>query len=133
MKIFKNVKGFFTSKAWKQADELFEESFERRMREQGHFEYTEKSFQIKNSSGIIEVLWADVNEIRAYKVDLLTVDEIRIDILSETSTITITEETPGYYIFKEKLKAVFPSLDLNWEEKVVKPAFAKNLTVIYKK
>ncbi|MER2996893.1 hypothetical protein [Pontibacter populi] len=63
----------------------------------------------------------------------MTVDEIRVDILTGTSTITIAEETPGYYVFKEKLKAVFPNSDMNWEEKVVKPAFAENLTVIYKK
>jgi hypothetical protein len=133
MKILKSIKDFFSTKAWKRADKEFEESFERRKSEVGHFEYTEEGFRIKNNSGIIEVLWADVVEIKAYKVDLLTVDEIRIEILKAASTITISEETPGYYVFKEKLKAVFPYSDINWEEKVVKPAFKENLTVIYKK
>ncbi len=103
------------------------------MREKGHLEFTEEGFRLKKHSEFIEMLWADVHEIRAYKVDLLTVDEIRIDISTKTSTLTITEDTPGYNVFNEKLKSIFPDSDKNWEEKVVKPAFAENLTVIYKK
>ncbi|RDC64414.1 hypothetical protein [Adhaeribacter pallidiroseus] len=103
------------------------------MKEQGQFSFSSEGLQMVQNSEPIEVYWADVREITAYKVDLLTVDEIRIDIVTHEAIITITEETPGYYTFKVKLKTIFPDSDMEWEEKVVKSAFAENLTIIYKK
>ena len=103
------------------------------MKEQDQLKFSDEGFWIKLNSDSIKVNWADVLEITAYKVDLLTVDEVRVDIITNAVTVTITEETLGYDVFKEKLKAIFPESDMQWEEKVVKPAFAENLTVIYKK
>ena len=77
--------------------------------------------------------WDGVEMIVAYKVDLLTTDEICLDIFYGNLQITFTEETPGWYLFIKKLGSVFPSIPSCWDAVIAQPAFAENRTVLYRR
>ena len=133
MKTIQDIKDLFSSKAWQKANVNFQEEISEKEKNLGQFQFYDYGFRIIKKNNQIEINWAEIKEILAYKVDLLTVDEIRMDIITNSATVTISEETPGYLYFKEKIKLIFPDLDKNWESKVLKPAFAENITTIYKR
>jgi len=133
MKIIQDIQDWFNFSAWKQADLEFQKGITEREKCFGQFEYFDYGFRIKEYLKSTEINWSDIQEIAAYKVDLYAVDEIRLNIVTEKSTITVSEEIPGYFIFKEKIKNIFPDSDKDWEHKVIKPAFAENFTIIYKR
>jgi hypothetical protein len=80
-----------------------------------------------------KIKWVDIERLIAYKADLMTVDEIRMDIIYNNQQITITEETPGWDQFVTKTKAAFPSIQKNWDFKIIQPPFATNLIVLYER
>ena len=110
MKIIQGIKDLFDSKTWEQADLEFQKGINEREKCLGQFEYFDYGFRVTENLKIIEIKWTDIQEITASKVDLYTVDEIRVDIASDKSTITISDETPGYFVFKETIKNIFPIL-----------------------
>jgi hypothetical protein len=69
----------------------------------------------------------------AYKADLMTIDEIRMDIVWNNLQFTITEDTPGWYQFAVNTKKVFTSIPEDWDFKITQPAFAENRMVLYQK
>ena len=76
--------------------------------------------------------WDDIIEIRAYKLDFLTTDEVRFSLsLRDGTVFEMSEEQPGFAAFIEALKARFPTVQ-GWESRVIKPAFATNMTVLYR-
>ena len=81
---------------------------------------------------VASVRWSDIVAIVAYKLDLLTVDEMRIRFTfgQEASRLEVSEEQPGFEVFLEALEARFP-LPANWRASVLRPAFARNETVLF--
>jgi hypothetical protein len=92
---------------------------------------SEEGFSIKLSSGIINIRWDEVKEIYAYKLDLMTIDEICFDIVLSETVITLSEEIEGWQIFTDKLETVVTGFDKEWFAKVVYPAFKTNYTRVY--
>lgn len=80
-----------------------------------------------------KIKWADIERLAVYKADLMTVDEIRMNIIYNNRQITITEDTPGWDQFVTKTKAIFPSIQEDWDFKIIQPAFATNFTVLYER
>ncbi len=77
--------------------------------------------------------WPEVKRITAYKIDLLTVDEIRVDFaLQDGMTRVITEESPGFEGLMLELARRFPTAS-GWHGRVVQPAFAPCVTVLYER
>jgi hypothetical protein len=75
--------------------------------------------------------WADVTEIRAYKIDLLTFDEIRLVFESGAENwVEISEEQPGFSEVASAMVIRFPST-YDWRSRIAQPAFATNETVLY--
>jgi hypothetical protein len=99
----------------------------------GIFTYTANGFTIAHKDEEYDVPWHEVEELVAYKLDLMAYDEICLDILHNGSKHTITEDTPGWHLFVEKTKSVYPGIDMYWDSKIVYPSFATNLTVLYQK
>lgn len=99
----------------------------------GIFTYTANGFTIACKDEVYEVPWHEVDELVAYKLDLMAYDEICLDILHNGHKHTITEETPGWHLFVEKTKSVYRGIDMYWDSKIVYPSFATNLTVLYQK
>ena len=75
--------------------------------------------------------WEKIHRIVTYKIDLLTYDEIRVQLEgSDGSVIVVTEESPGFASFMAELVHRYPSAS-DWHAKVSQPAFAENWTVLY--
>ncbi len=89
----------------------------------------------KDEKIIAELRWDDVNEIVAFKRDLGTTDRVcfefhlksKHDVVYETN-----EEVKGFQELVKRLESIFPTFDKNWPQKVIKPAFATNRTVIFR-
>lgn len=77
--------------------------------------------------------WKNVRRIAAYKDDLLTTDLIRVEFEAENGLVYRTdEEVPGFEKLCADMVAVIATIDPNWFVMVAQPAFAKNVTVLYK-
>ena len=99
----------------------------------GIFSYNTLGFDIDLKDGFHSIKWADIERLEAYKADLLTTDEICIDITFDNKTIIVTEETKGWYQFINKLKFALPLTNDNWEALVLETPFEYNLTTIYER
>lgn len=137
MTILNNILKLFSSNY--KANKLSHVSDERKKRfeikfnDLGQFIYEEDGFILQFKSERQKIKWTDIERLIAYKADLLTTDEICIDIVFNNFQVTITEETPGWYQFIEKTKLVFPGISKNWDSEIVYPAFVTNLTILYQR
>jgi hypothetical protein len=77
--------------------------------------------------------WTDIERITAHKLDLFTIDEIRIDIFSGEGKITFSESIPGWHRLLTQLKTIFPSIPENWDGEITQPPFATNFRVLYER
>jgi hypothetical protein len=115
------------------SEETKKQNWDIKFNDLGIFSYNSFGFFIDLKDGFHSIKWADIERMQAYKVDLLTIDEICIDITFDNKTIIITEETKGWYQFIEKLKSAFTLKNNNWETLVLKNAFEYNFTIIYER
>lgn len=79
-----------------------------------------------------ELAWSAIEKITAYKIDLLTVDEIRVQFDHASGGVVVTEESPGFPEFMQEVVRRFPSA-ADWHAKVSQPAFATCETTLYVK
>ena len=97
----------------------------------GTIELNSNGFKVTHNNGVSLVEWNLIDKIIAYKVDLITIDEICFEIEYSDKSLLITEECAGWRIFLEELLQNFPAIDKEWEEKIVKPPFERNETELY--
>ena len=77
--------------------------------------------------------WSEVRRITAYKIDRLTVDEIRVDFeLQDGVARVITEECSGFEGLMLELVRHFPTVS-GWHGRVVQPAFAPSVSVLFER
>ena len=106
--------------------------FDRIYNDHGIFSFTGNGFTVETQEGIIEIQWAEIKSMLAYKEDLLTTDSICLDIFCDNDkNFKIREETRGWYMFVANSKKAFPAIDPSWEMEIMTPAFETKLTVIY--
>jgi hypothetical protein len=79
--------------------------------------------------------WAQVEEIRAFKQDLFTVDRICWGFCrrGEDPTVVVNEEMLGFQELREAVGSRFGVKEEDWFRTVAFPAFAGNMTVIWPK
>lgn len=100
----------------------------------GIFTYNIYGFEINfKQDGFYTINWRDIERVKVYKVDLHTTDEVCMDLTFDNKSITITEETNGWYQFIEKLKQALPSIKENWQSKVLESPFEYDLMTIYER
>jgi hypothetical protein len=92
-------------------------------------------FSLRSTFGqTVVVPWVLVYEVHAYKLDLLTADEVRLDVsvAADPSRVTLSEEMLGFSAFVSRAEAElgFPP---NWWVAVVKPAFAPNRLLLFRR
>lgn len=106
--------------------------FIERYNDEGIFTYLPDGFrvQIGNNSDTT-ILWSSIDQINAYKIDLMTTDEICLDILANGSVYTITESTAGYFRFVNTMQQQLVNVKENWEESVILPPFETQFTMLY--
>lgn len=109
-----------------------EKAFELCYNDMGEFQYSTVGFDFIHKGDKYSILWTHIESIFAYKRDLYTVDELDIDIFTKDGhRLHLTEEHPGWYQFVIKLKEIFPSIDKDFDVKLMFPAFETNLTLVY--
>jgi hypothetical protein len=97
----------------------------------GIFRYTEKGF-IVSLKDTKNIEWNKIESIFGYKLDLMTTDEICIEVFCDDCiSFRVTEETPGWFVFIERLKEQFSSVEEDWNINIAHPAFATNLKLLY--
>jgi hypothetical protein len=114
-------------------DEPHEIRFKRKYNDLGIFQYDENSFTVQLEDKQEQVNWTEVERLRAYKADLITIDLLCMEIWYRNRRITITEDTPGWYQFVLKTKNIFTSIPEDWDINIIQPAFVPNLTVLYER
>ena len=78
--------------------------------------------------------WSDIETIFGFKEERLATYEICMDIFfSEKVSIHLTESTPGWYQFNNRLSKAIPTVSENWDTEVVQPPFATNMTLLFDK
>jgi hypothetical protein len=89
-----------------------------------------KGFEIGGTS----VVWSDISAITAYKLDLITFDEIRlrIDLYVAPFTLDISEESPGYQDLISAFESNFPIPRDRWSTIAIH-AFKTNETLLYRR
>jgi hypothetical protein len=76
-----------------------------------------------------------VDKIAVFKDDLVTYDLICMEFIigAKNQVFEVNEEVGGFWDMVKRLKQLLPSSRQDWEAVVVKPAFARNPTVIYER
>ena len=115
------------------SEEVKKQNWDIKFNDLGIFSYNALGFEIDLKDGFHSIKWTDIERLQAYKADLLTTDEICIDIIFDNKTIIVTEETKGWYQFIDKLKSSLPLTNDNWEAVVLENPFEYNLTTIYER
>lgn len=84
---------------------------------------------------LFRVHWPSVREIRAYKRDLLTRDLICLAFRDTDADeyFEVHEEMVGFDLLRARLAEVFPTVPAGWFGDVARPAFATNLTVLFRR
>jgi hypothetical protein len=98
----------------------------------GEFTYSDSGFVFTDKGVTYSFLWLEIQTIFAYKRDLYTEDELNLDvILVNNFRLHLTENIPGWYQFIDRIKLVFPTIDKDFDVKLMFPPFATNLTLVY--
>ena len=81
----------------------------------------------------INVPWVCVEQVKAFKLDLGTTDEVWfVFVLSSGTTVEISEEQPGFDVVLNEAQHHLPSLS-GWQSKVIKPAFKRNEATLFQR
>lgn len=112
-------------------DEQSKIKFERHYNDFGKFIYEDDGFLFNFDYPEQKIKWNDIERLVGYKADLFTIDEIRMDIVYNNYQITISEETPGWYQFLEKIKSIFSTIPKDWDTEIIQPPFQTNCMILY--
>jgi len=108
-------------------------TFEEQQIDLGAFQYTGEGFTYTRGDFFKTLKWTDITQLNVFKKDLMTIDEICMEIVYGDYVIEISEEIPGWYQFVKRTKEVFPTIPKAWDFDLINPAFARNYSTIYTK
>lgn len=77
------------------------------------------------------ILWEEVETIYSYKIDLITVDEIILEISTKDKIYTFPESSENWFEFAKFITEKFELESFDWYEKVRNPAFQENRTLLF--
>jgi hypothetical protein len=82
-----------------------------------------------------KIRWIDVEEVCAFKRDLLTTDLICLEFkkLGKEEYYEMNEEMVGYHDLLELIPEHLPKFNRGWFSSIALPAFASNHQVIWKR
>lgn len=101
------------------------------MARQPEISFIPEAFILSDESKKYQILWQDIVKIVAYKVDMWSVDEIRIDIELTDKFYTITEEFHNWDQFIKIIETKF--LIEDWFPQVAFPPFERNETILFER
>ena len=74
--------------------------------------------------------WMSVERILAFKVDLLTTDEVALEFIAGGRSYIVGEDTDGWSDLLSEISRRYPILT-SWFENVLQPPFATNLGIVW--
>ena len=86
-----------------------------------------------NGTILQQFRWADVIEIRTFKLDLGTVDDIRLSFETADLCNDFSEDIEGFRQLSDRMLAVFPTIPRDWYGAVMQPPFATNDRVLFRR
>lgn len=82
----------------------------------------------------VDIDWASVREVVAYKVDCYVHDAIYMSIqIGDDEYITLSEDHAGYAEWIQAAQKHLPGMRQDWYEEVAFPPFARNETVLFRR
>ena len=122
----------FLPKQKSEFKKLNEKEFMELYNSNGIFSYNENGFELSINETLTKINWIEIHKLTAYKIDLLTTDEICLFVEAENGKqFEISESTEGWFKFLEKTKKQFESINKMWEIDISNPAFERKETEIY--
>ncbi len=98
----------------------------------GFFSYSEEGFSFITTAETSYYKWADIASAFGYKRDMITTDEIYLDIFFQDKVaIRLNESMAGWQQFNKQIHQNVPSIPEYWYMGVAVPAFNTNLTLLY--
>jgi hypothetical protein len=104
-----------------------------RWSDHGAFFYVEDGFFYTFMTETRKFEWASIERIAAYKMDLLTGDQVCLELTTDDNVTTFTEETAGWYVFLEKLRERFPGVPADLGAVIEQEPFDTNLRVLWER
>ena len=99
---------------------------------EGTFAFSETGFRLVPPYGTGQYDWANVQSAFGFKLDLLTLDEICLNLFfANGSSLRLTESLPGWPALLRHLSTPFPSIPPRWECDVMQLPFATNMTLLF--
>lgn len=127
-----NPKNIFVTHDTLLGKEIFTDQFKRKQNDLGFFTYTDTCFCLTEHKGMTQYNWSDINTIFGFKEDRYTTDEICMDIFTnDKSSLRLTESTPGWYQFNDRLIKNIPGISNSWDGEIAVPAFETKLTLLF--
>ncbi len=78
-----------------------------------------------------KISWEEVETIYAYKIDLITIDEIILEISTKDKIFNIKESEENWFEFAKFITEKFELESFDWYEKVRNPAFQENRILLF--
>lgn len=86
-----------------------------------------------NSLSPVVVRWVEIDEIHTFKLDLGTIDDIRLAVHDSRGWHELSEQDEGFMEIAAELQRRFPTIPELWYFEVMLPAFATNQRVLWKR
>jgi len=96
-------------------------------------EIKKEGFEIQIKKRKVKLNWREVEKIKAYKVDLITIDAICIDFETVNSVITINEDCIEWNKLIDEMQLFFKNINKDWIEDIILPPFERNEISLYSK
>ena len=129
-----NPKNLFVTHGSALGKQLIAEEFKAAQASLGPFSYDEAGFLLTEELGTAHYAWNDLESVFGYKQDEYVTDEICLDLFfGNTSRLTLTESTPGWYQFLINLHQKVPAIPPDWQFTIAAPAFETQLTLLFDK
>ncbi len=127
-----NPKNVFLKPEGQRAQEYRKLDIERRLNDNGIFEFNRNGFRVELDKNTKEYNWNEVLALFGYKKDLYSIDCICVDVFTKDGKVfSVNEDTPGWYQFLKQSKMNLNGIPPNWEIEIAVPAFETKLTLLY--
>lgn len=122
-------------RVWFKDQLLSEESkqeLERKKTTPGYFVYTEGGFSFDDTERQFNTRWNEIESIIAFKSNNYTCDTVHLAVRKENGDeLVFSEDTPGWFVFTDKIFECLPGSDAIWMLKVITPDFEESITSVY--
>ena len=127
-----NPNNLFVTHNTELSKQILTDQFQKAQEDMGFFTYNDTGFNLTTNKVVTNYNWSDIETIFGFKEDWLTTDEICMNIfLIDKTCIRLTESTLGWYQFNKRLSVAILTVSENWDEEIVQPPFATNMTLLF--